>query len=556
VNKSTCRSALTADAVCDPSGVGRWTAIVAAALFFLTECYRYLKLQRLPDSGLVQYLPDDAFYYLVLGKNYSVLHRWTLDGQAPATGFHLLWAYVIAFLANAHLGFRGTFGVLYFAGAILLTLGLFLTSLVAIRRCGRFAVVGPALMFSTYWALNQANFLMESSLVVFFASAAIYLCFGRSGRSGAGVLAFCSIVGLLGMLSRSDFGLLPLMIVLAFVLENSIAGWLYRGRRTAGDWARPRLERISFFRAPAVFVLAGSILGLASIVAHTYATSGRVVQGSALEKRRWSEETGNPKKEPLLFAASILPAVHPPSDAVKRTEEDGVCLIFLFVFAGISVLTNRSYRTPSTLVLVCASGLTLFGYIWLYRYDSAALQPWYYANLIIPFSVLAGSAMALPWTSWRLLSMLTLGFFLHRTEHSLLQAPWPLQVGFYEAGLYIEHHPELKPVGAWNAGIESYFGHGGVVNLDGLVNDDIYPYSLNDSLALYLSRRGIRHIVDDLAMLDAPIFQVRGGYSKNALTGCIRSETKIWTHPFRNTEDQIMDFALDPECLVRRNSTR
>jgi hypothetical protein len=45
-----------------------------------------------------------------------------------------------------------------------------------------------------------------------------------------------------------------------------------------------------------------------------------------------------------------------------------------------------------------------------------------------------------------------------------------------------------KPIGAWNAGIVDYLSLGGVVNLDGLVNDDAVPYVLSNSLKKFWLR--------------------------------------------------------------------
>jgi hypothetical protein len=73
--------------------------VATGLLFFAWECCRYLYLFRYADdSKLTAWLPDDAFYFLILGRNFTLLHRWTFDGAAPATGFHLLWGYMIALI--------------------------------------------------------------------------------------------------------------------------------------------------------------------------------------------------------------------------------------------------------------------------------------------------------------------------------------------------------------------------------------------------------------------------------------------------------------------------
>ena len=90
-------------------------------------------------------------------------------------------------------------------------------------------------------------------------------------------------------------------------------------------------------------------------------------------------------------------------------------------------------------------------------------------------------------------------------------SPWPHQQLMMEAGTYLNQHPLDGRVGAWNAGIIGYYQGGTVVNLDGLVNDDIYPYAVSNELPTYLKEKDIRYVVDFQMMFD-PYFQTRGGY--------------------------------------------
>ncbi|MFC2043471.1 hypothetical protein ACFLUA_04910, partial [Chloroflexota bacterium] len=56
-----------------------------------------------PESIQVQYIPDDAFYYLMLAKNFIKLGTWTFDGSSLTSGFHPLLAYI---LTSIHLIFQ------------------------------------------------------------------------------------------------------------------------------------------------------------------------------------------------------------------------------------------------------------------------------------------------------------------------------------------------------------------------------------------------------------------------------------------------------------------
>jgi hypothetical protein len=64
------------------------------------------------------------------------------------------------------------------------------------------------------------------------------------------------------------------------------------------------------------------------------------------------------------------------------------------------------------------------------------------------------------------------------------------------AGKWLDAHPQFTPAGAWNAGIPGFFSHSRVVNLDGLVNDDIQPAIFANSVPCYLARNHLRSLVD------------------------------------------------------------
>src|ERR1700730_8007779 len=170
---ASCRSSLGA-AASEVSGI---LPVAMGLLFMGWECWRYLYLFRYADdSKLTEWLPDDAFYYLILGRNFTLLHRWTFDGIAPATGFHLLWGYTIALIywLTPNISLHQIFTLLYFPIALLLATALALTCSLMRRLFGPFSVLGPAAIFCTSLAIQLPNFLMEAGLVAFCCCPAVY----------------------------------------------------------------------------------------------------------------------------------------------------------------------------------------------------------------------------------------------------------------------------------------------------------------------------------------------------------------------------------------------
>ena len=71
-----------------------WETIIK--LLILTLLVFTLIIIIYPARIKVQYIPDDAFYYLTLSRNYSHLNYWTFDsGISLTSGFHLLFAYLL-----------------------------------------------------------------------------------------------------------------------------------------------------------------------------------------------------------------------------------------------------------------------------------------------------------------------------------------------------------------------------------------------------------------------------------------------------------------------------
>ena len=82
-----------------------------------------------------------------------------------------------------------------------------------------------------------------------------------------------------------------------------------------------------------------------------------------------------------------------------------------------------------------------------------------------------------------------------------------------QAGEYLKQTSLNGKVGAWNAGIINYYEGGHVVNIDGLVNNDIYMYAINNTLPSYLSSKDIKYIIDFKNMLDYEGYRLRSGYN-------------------------------------------
>ena len=66
---------------------------------FLLATWHFLRVVTAPLLLIVQYVPDDAFYYLEISRNLGLLGKSSFDGgQTFTTGYHPLWAWASEFI--------------------------------------------------------------------------------------------------------------------------------------------------------------------------------------------------------------------------------------------------------------------------------------------------------------------------------------------------------------------------------------------------------------------------------------------------------------------------
>lgn len=468
-------------------------------LVFLFCMARLAYMASMPDVELIKFIPDDAFYYLVLAKNFSIEQRWTFDGQAPASGFHLLWAYLLALFFSVFPFV--TWKVIFLAASVLGSLAFSIAaSLVATtmkNALGSSSVIGVVFVFLGSASIVQPFMVMEGPFVLLF-SAALFFIFFRSADSTCSELFVAGAVGLLGMLSRSDFGLLPLaLLCLSFFIFRDL-----------------RMVRIS------LSALLGGVAGLAIVVAHTFWLSGELAPASAQVKSYWAQVDG----VTITHGYKILLALAFPVlgfDGGAQQSLYGLSLIATLL--GVSLHAAFTHRARKIAFSVFTSAVTVIICYLLFYMHNGALQIWYAVNFLIPLSMLFGIATSAIGYRRTLLASLVVLMLSGYSLFLSLNAPWPWQGSMLRAGLYLRDHPIGGVVGAWNAGIVRYFSEAPIINLDGLVNDDILIYVKNDRLSDYVVGRQINYIMDFPVML-SNMFSKSHGYSDGKLAACLLVE--------------------------------
>jgi hypothetical protein len=456
----------------------------------------------------IQYVPDDAFYYLTLARNFGTLGQWTFDsGISVTTGFHYLHAYFLVALHEIFHPETETFVSLAVLSSLLLALVSAIVAAVfawRTRQLFSFALLSLFLLSRNVW-LNAVS-AVEWSWVVLISALYCLALFRSQDAARKREWLLLALLGGLGSLARLDYGLLPAAIVAAAFIEHLV-------------------YRRSHLMAPSLIGLAGAVTGVTFVFLHNHAICGEWIPSSAGMKYAWLEIYGR-STDPIVDKILLLFA---------RTSGSTPTLVHLLVGLVLAVgiwgyflqrkaphrwaLRTRVPDVSAHRVLWLASAGAVIGYIQFYANVAVGVQHWYTANLVVP----AFLFLVLPFASHQVPAALRGAALVLLAVLGVRQAPsalnfaatpeWPHQVSMIRAGQYLADSQLPMRVGSWNAGIIGFYEGGHVVNLDGLVNQGIQSYVAANDLIAYVDSVGIELIADFEDMLTSPKRMRRGGYA-------------------------------------------
>jgi len=451
-------------------------------------------------------IPDDAFYYLVPARRFALEGIWSFDGVAASTGFHPLYAYLLAgvFRIAPDIGDASLFALLTGAATVLIAASAYLVSRAVARDFGAAGVLGVVLAFTAPIALRQQTLFVESCLVIFFSSALLaLLSHGRDlPRLSKRWLAGALLIGLFGNLARSDFGVLSASCMAAL--------WVLRGRSVGSETQLPL----------AAVATLGSGAGVALISLHTLYWSGSVIQSSARMKSHWGALRGYDVGGLIRW---LVEFVAPRNMSWLGTRSGPLLVIgagLLGVANGIRTRAARLDQWP----LAAGCALCVAGYVVLYGRASSGVAPWYFANVLAALAYLLGGITVLIPGRVFVAAVAIVALCATPNTLSSLRPVWPHQTAMMSAGEFLRTHAEIDPVGSWNAGMISYFSRRPVTNLDGLINDEIYAYATTDRLLDYLCARGIRYVLDFADNVENPALAQRAGYADGRLRAALTEQ--------------------------------
>ncbi|TGM85447.1 hypothetical protein [Leptospira licerasiae] len=482
------------------------------------------------DAELIGVIPDDAFYYIQMAKHRAFEGVWTFDGITVTTGFHFLYGYILVFIYSifGDIDWRLLFLIIGGFASVFMGLSAYFVARTAENFFGKSSVLLAVSPFFTFTALMQSTAMMESWLVLFFSACSLYFVTQDKDFS---VLSFIGLfsLGLFGSLSRSDFGLLIGVVFFTYLI--------------CSPWFKSKgLKR-------SAIVLLGAVIGVCIILLQNFITAGHFSQGSAQVKLYWSSIEGHSVSPIILLIGSVF---LPFFSILNKSIQILLLLSFpiLLVYSSYKFIKSKDrFSYVPSLILAFSCFFTIIGYVFFYRYNSRGVNVWYSSNLIVPIGItLAGLGFFL-FRERRLLipAVLILSGYLYVGKTKFLSSRWPHQIGMLKAGLFLKEKKFAK-VGAWNAGIISYFSKASVVNIDGLANDEIFSFIRRNSLFDYLKSNNIDYLIDYEEMLKNEEYRKRGGYSDERIDRCLRSLYSVDAGSPKWSGSELKLFKFLPNC--------
>lgn len=451
-----------------------------------------------PFERLGLYVNDDAYYFVMVARNWIEHGFPSLDGLTPTNGFQPLWQ--VLQLPLAVFGSRLVhLRLALLLGALLFQLGLLGAGTALRRLLGWQTALAFVLLLeanplvSWGFALNG----MESSLQIALVGAVLVLLTSpRPGSRGRAWLLGLA-VGLCGVTRLDGLALVP--CVAAFLL------WRDRSARAVVP-----IAVLGFLPALAFIVSSQLWLGTPLPV------SGQVKL--VLNQRLLEQDGGGLTVRTATGAANLARAGYWVSSRVAGGVVSfvgrgtgagdravgaaaGVVGLLAAVAGLVSLVRRRPAATLAPIAVVAAAAairLLFFAAAYPFTFH---LYDWYFADALLLIAVCISPVLAVilrrrvAALAAAAVVVLNAGFFAADTANLGHFKPTLDAVG------YVRGRPELSTarVASWDAGLVAFALENPVTNLDGLVNSPAFLKQVIEHhrpIAAYLREHGIAVVVN------------------------------------------------------------
>jgi hypothetical protein len=491
---------------------------------------------------MLSYMYDDAFYYLVPAYSFAHGAGWTLDHITPTAGFQPLYGYAAA-VVSLVTGHTRAFPVaMMWASAVALLGAAWILTVRTSRLYGNgVASVAMLLAVAAPRAFTQITAGLEWGLSVLLTAVlvAALLRFPRDK-------AWPAIAALLLVLTRVDLAI----FVAVFTTAVSLGRW------RSGDLSGRQ----------ALVLLLSTALGAASALLWTgissRAITGMWIPNSVAMKEYWSRSN---LFQPALAWNRLLSCYGvglPFTIAVSRLGVRSRFAMGGFYLLIGAVCAKELRHGPERGALAAASALAVTAYTLAYARGVNLIFDHYSAGILVPVTILTCGLLAGVGRHWRIAA--TACACLIAASAAVSEAGFP--IGAHEViARHARDMAALAPnsrIAGWNVGIASWETGGRVMNLDGLANAEVVEPIKTGSLACFLQRKQVTHLLDfgfmfpgqidtgfsDIEDTRRQILIERNGYDPATLYRCTTQTASAQDDAFSTSQYRL--FSLQQPCLA------
>lgn len=474
--------------------------LAAWVVFLAVWIYRAMLVLFSSPRHLVSLMPDDSSYYFLVAHHVASGVGSTFDGVNMTNGYHPLWMMICTLFAwmTGGGGLGDPTAMAFYARVVLMvqmTLGLLAVLLVwiAMRRLPGMPSHAPAmvpLVFALPWQIYAMTDGLESALTLLFWAGLFYFLPRLkpfTSRPGGDDFAFGALLSI-GFLARLDHALLCLAIAMVAICLQLLGKF-----PPPDDGSKTRswtslLLKTSLWAAPVAFTAA-----LYFFINQLYFDSITPISGKL--KNTFPDVGFNPgwlRQFPVSFLFGIAVVLGP-----------------------LLITRLKWFPIEHRCLMICATVFVLIHGLNTLLFTHWAVHVWHFTGWYIPFAVVTVVVMAsLP--RWVLGEhvLCVLVFMIVVVNAAFLKGreDRAFQARSHDAALWArENISDGRLIGMSDSGVFGAFRGGGVVNLDGVINNREYQDILLEAgLDFYLASLNIDFIAHHAVAVDA----VREGYGK------------------------------------------
>ena len=464
-----------------------------------------------PVLWLLGVVGDDAFYYLLTARHLAASGVSTFDGIHLTNGYHPGWMLLMTLCAKVFPGREAllrvcltvSFSLQFVTGSLIVAAARRSVSSFWAWAAGAFWLVGPLPLYLSMEGVEASLYSGALALVIltYLTRIAPHIRPEASFGPPAGDLVRFGVSLGIAFLARTEAVILALT---AFVFLAAAIRY-----RTGTPLFLRSYGRVLLFACVPFLVFALSWPLYSFIEVHT------ITQKSGAMKMLWEAQEDRGlfhhlwrledflRRDWVGSSQLFLGGIHLNSYFILPLEIVELVLPVLFF--------RRAWHDPQARSLVDLS-------LWLLSFLAATalfyglfvsdIQIWYMVGPCLIFFFLT-----VAWGHWLIshsarrpvldaprfqaaICLLPLAFALHFLLRPPVTYPWQRDAYISQPKFEAMIPPQAQ-IGCFNAGIPAYFSDRTVVNLDGLVNNSVYPYWKSHTFDHYLADQHIDYIMDE-----------------------------------------------------------